>query len=204
LGTVGQPLPGSELKIAADGEVLIRGPGVMRGYHGNPEATAEAIDAEGWFHSGDIGAIDAEGFLAITDRKKDLIITAGGKNIAPQNLESQLKTFPIVSTAMVYGDRRPYLTALICVSEEAAKEAARGETGGYAALAARHEVRARVQAAIDAVNATLPPYSTLKKFTLMDHDFSQEKGELTPTMKVKRKFCTEKYRAELSAMYDAE
>jgi long-chain acyl-CoA synthetase len=201
LGTVGIAMPGSEVMIAADGEVLLRGPGVMRGYHDQPEATAAAIDADGWFHSGDIGTLDGEGFLTITDRKKDLIITAGGKNIAPQNIESQLKTFPIVSSAMVYGDRRPYLTALVCVSEEAARSAA-ATNADYATLAQHPAVRARVQQAVDAVNAGLPPYSTLKKFTVMDHDFSQERGELTPTLKVKRKACTEKYRALLDEMYE--
>lgn len=205
IGTVGKPFPGVEIKLAADGEILIRGPGVMKGYYRNEAATAEVLEPDGWFHSGDIGEIDAQGFLRITDRKKDLIKTSGGKYCAPQNLENALKTQPIISNSMVYGDGRPYLTVLICPNEEAAKKllADKGVTvSAYAELAQRPEVREAVQQAIDAVNAQQPPYSTLKKFTLMDHDFSQETGELTPTLKVKRKACTQRYLALLDAMYD--
>lgn len=204
IGTVGKPFPGVEIKLAADGEILIRGPGVMKGYYRNEAATAEVLEPDGWFHSGDIGELDAQGFLRITDRKKDLIKTSGGKYCAPQNLENALKTQPIISNSMVYGDGRPYLTVLICPNEDAAKKllADKGVTvGSYAELAQRPEIREAVQQAVDAVNAQQPPYSTLKKFTLMDHDFSQETGELTPTLKVKRKACTQKYLALLDAMY---
>jgi long-chain acyl-CoA synthetase len=205
VGTVGLPFAGSQVRIADDGEVLIRGPHIMKGYYRNEAATAEAIDQDGWFHSGDIGTIDAQGLVRITDRKKDIIVTAGGKNVAPQNLENLLKTWPIVSSAMVYGDRRPYLTALICVNEERARallEKAQVKAGSYAELAKRPEIRAAVQEAISAINAQQPPYNTLKKFDLVDHDFTQESGELTPTLKVKRKFCTQKYAALLDGMYD--
>jgi long-chain acyl-CoA synthetase len=202
-GSVGPVVPGVEVKIADDGEILIRGRSVFAGYYNQPEATREAIDAEGWFHSGDIGRLD-DGFLLITDRKKDLIITAGGKNIAPQNLENALKTTPYVSQAMVYGDRRPYLTALITLNEEAVRSWAK-EHGlvftDLADLAGKEEVRRLVQKAIDDLNASEPSYSTIKKFAILPADFSQETGELTPTLKVKRKFTTEKYRALLDEFY---
>ncbi len=208
IGTVGPPLPGTEIKIAADGEILMRGPGVMKGYYKNEAATAEALEADGWFHSGDIGELDADGFVRITDRKKDIIVTAGGKNVAPQNLENTLKTFPIVSQAMVYGDKRKYLTALICVNEESARKLLtdKGETppASYAELAKHPAVRDAVQVAVNGLNADQPSYQTLKRFHLMDHDFTQETGELTPTLKVKRKFATQKYKAALDAMYDGE
>lgn len=207
IGTVGPAFPGTEVKIASDGEILIRGPGVMKGYYRNPAATADVLEADGWFHSGDIGEIDAQGYLKITDRKKDIIVTAGGKNVAPQNLENSLKTFAIVSQAMVYGDKRPYLTALITVGEEAAKKllADKGvNVTDYAEIAKRPEVRDAVQAAVAAVNAEQPPYNTIKKFEILDRDFSQETGELTPTLKVKRKVCTQKFKAVLDGMYDGD
>jgi len=202
IGTVGTALPGVELKIAADGEILIRGPHIMKGYWRNEAATAEVLEADGWFHSGDIGELDAQGFLRITDRKKDLIKTSGGKYCAPQNLENALKTHAIVSNSMVYGDTRPYLTVLVAVSEEAARTLV-GDAGAlpYAELVKRPEVSKAVQQAVDAVNASQPPYGTMKRFAVLDHDFSQESGELTPTLKVKRKFCTQRYLPLLDALY---
>ncbi len=203
IGTVGTALPGVELKIAADGEILIRGPHIMKGYWRNEAATAEVLEPDGWFHSGDIGELDAQGFLRITDRKKDLIKTSGGKYCAPQNLENALKTHAIISNSMVYGDTRPYLTVLVAVSEETARKLA-GDAGAslpYAELVKRPEITRAVQQAVDAVNASQPPYSTMKRFAVMDHDFSQESGELTPTLKVKRKYCTQRYMAQLDALY---
>jgi long-chain acyl-CoA synthetase len=207
LGTVGPPVPGTEVKIASDGEILIRGPGVMKGYYKNPTATAEAIDAEGWFHSGDIGEKDPEGFVRITDRKKDIIVTAGGKNVAPQNIENLLKTFPLVSQAMVYGDKRKYLTVLICVGEEPARKllTEKGiQAGAYASMVQRPELREAVKAIIDQVNAQLPPYETLKNFALLDHELTQESGELTPTLKVKRKVTTQRYKSMLDSLYQGD
>lgn len=204
IGTVGPPVPGVQVKIAADGEILLRGRGVMKGYYRNPEATAEVIEPDGWFHTGDIGQLDADGYLRITDRKKDIIVTSGGKNVAPQNLENALKANAIISQVLVHGDRRKYLSALITVSEDRARQiaAARGlQVKDYPDLALRPEIRSEVQAAVDAVNATLPSYETIKKFTILPRDFSQETGELTPTLKVKRKVCNEKYKAELNRMY---
>lgn len=205
IGTVGPALPGTELRIAPDGEVLIRGPGVMTGYYNMPEATAETLGPDGWFHSGDIGELDEDGYLRITDRKKDIIVTAGGKNVAPQNLENALKTEAIVSQAMVYGDKRKFLSALITVNEETARKLA-ADRGiafrDYADLVSKPEIRAEVQAALDRLNATLPSYETIKKFAILPQDFSQESGELTPTLKVKRKFCSQKYKAILDGFYD--
>jgi len=208
IGTVGPPMPGCEVKIASDGEILIRGPNVMKGYYNAPEATREMIEPDGWLHSGDIGEIDPAGFVRITDRKKDIIVTAGGKNVAPQNLENSLKTFPLVSQAMVHGDKRKYLSVLIAVNEEAARKylTDQGITppASYAEVAARPEIVAAVQKVLDTLNAHEPPYNQIKRFHVMDHDFTQESGDLTPTLKVKRKACTQRYQAILDGLYDGE
>jgi long-chain acyl-CoA synthetase len=201
IGTVGAPIPGTEVRIAEDGEVLLRGPGVMQGYWRNPEATAEAI-RDGWYHTGDVGELDSAGRLRITDRKKDLIVTAGGKNVAPQNLESELKTDPLVSQVVVHGDGRKFLSALVTLSEENVRRWAEveGFTPGQP-ICEDPRVRARIQRSIDALNANLASYSTIKKFAILPRDLSQEEGELTPTMKVKRKVCSERYRDILDAFY---
>jgi long-chain acyl-CoA synthetase len=208
IGTVGPPMPSCEVKIAPDGEILMRGPNIMKGYYNAPEATKEMIDPEGWLHSGDIGEIDAAGYLRITDRKKDIIVTAGGKNVAPQNLENSLKTFPLVSQAMVHGDRRKYLSVLISVNEEAARKLLleKGITppSTYPEIAARPEVVAAVGKVVETLNAHEPPYNQLKRFHVMDHDFTQESGDLTPTLKVKRKACTQRYQAILDGLYETE
>jgi long-chain acyl-CoA synthetase len=207
IGTVGRVVSGSEVKIAPDGEILIRGPGVMKGYYKNPSATAEVLEADGWFHSGDIGELDADGYLRITDRKKDIIVTAGGKNVAPQNLENTLKTVPVVSQAMVYGDKRKYLVCLFTVNEDAVKKILTDKgapVGEYAANTKRPEVYEAVQAVVNQLNAEQPPYNSIKKFAVLDRDFAQETGELTPTLKVKRKVCSQKYKAILDGLYDGE
>jgi len=207
IGTVGPPVPGTEIRIAADGEVLVRGAGVMKGYYNRPEATAECLEPDGWFHTGDIGELDEDGYLRITDRKKDIIVTAGGKNVAPQNLENALKTEPIISQVMVYGDKRKYLTALITVQEEQARKLA-AEAGvsftSYADLTKKPVIVDAVRQAVQRLNATLPSYETIKDFRILEQDFSQESGELTPTLKVKRKFASQKYRAILDSMYDEQ
>jgi long-chain acyl-CoA synthetase len=187
-GTVGTPLPGVEVKIAPDGEVLIRGGSVMQGYWNHPDATAEVLDADGWFHSGDIGVIEPAGHLRITDRKKDIIVTAGGKNIAPQNLENELKaSCPLISQAVVIGDRQKYLVTLITLSDDAARDRAGAE--------------AAVKAAVDGLNQKLPSYETIKRFTILPRDLSEEAGELTPSLKVKRKVVSERYKEEIASMY---
>jgi long-chain acyl-CoA synthetase len=206
-GTVGKPLPGTEVRIASDGEILIRGPHVFKEYYRNPEATKEAIDPEGWFHSGDIGVIDEDGFLRITDRKKDIIVTSGGKNIAPQNVENLLKNDEFVSQSLVYGDRRNFLTALITLSADDIVKWA--EQNGIpekdpVLLAKNPGVQAMMQARVDAVNRDLASFEQVKKFVLLGTDFTQETGELTPTLKVKRKVVIEKYGHLLDALYEKD
>jgi long-chain acyl-CoA synthetase len=203
LGTVGRPFPGVEVKIAEDGEILMRGRNIMRGYLGLPEATAEVIDREGFFHTGDIGELDADGYLKITDRKKDLIKTSGGKYIAPQALEGALKTASeLISQVVVIGDRRKYVSVLVTVVEAEATKLTGARS--YAEAARSPLVRQKVQEAIDKVNATVPSYETIKRFTVLERDFAQETGELTPTLKVKRKAATQKFKNEIDAMYDGE
>jgi len=203
LGTVGRPFPGVEVKIEKDGEILERGRNIMRGYLGLPEATAEVIDKDGWFHTGDIGELDADGYLSITDRKKDLIKTSGGKYIAPQAIEGALKTSSeLISQVVVIGDRRKYVSVLLTVVEAEAKKLSGAAT--YAEAARHPAVHEKVQEAVDRLNATLPPYETIKRFTILDRDFAQETGELTPTLKVKRKACTQRYKKQIDAMYDGE
>jgi long-chain acyl-CoA synthetase len=205
IGTVGPALPGIEVKLAPDGEVLMRGAWIMRGYHGLPEQTGEALDAERWLHTGDIGAIDRDGFLAITDRKKDLIKTSGGKYVAPQELEGRLKALsPYISQVVVHGDRRNYCTALLTLDPEGlAKWAAQNGLGGTARaeLTQRPEVRALLQQAVNELNATLPRYASVKKFTVLPAEFSEQTGEVTPSQKLKRKVIEQRYKAVLDAMY---
>jgi len=203
IGTVGPPLPGTSVRIADDGEILIRGPGVLREYWKDPEATAEAV-RDGWFYTGDIGEVDAQGYVRITDRKKDLIVTAGGKNVAPQKLENLLKAHPLIAQAVIHGDRRPYLTALITIDADglAAFAKDRGLAGDYTALTAHPQVRAEVDAIVRATNAGLASYETIKRHTVLDRDFSQDTGELTPKLSVRRKVVDRMYAPLLDAMYD--
>ncbi|MBI5498519.1 MAG: long-chain fatty acid--CoA ligase [Deltaproteobacteria bacterium] len=203
IGTVGPVVPGTEVKIALDGEILIRGRGVMKGYWNKPEATREAIDDEGWFHSGDIGEMDRDGFVRITDRKKDIIVTAGGKNVAPQNLENALKTNPFLSQAIVFGDKRKYLSVLLTLNDENALKWARDQgitATSSAELARNPKVTAHVQALLDDFNRTLPSYETLKKFAVLEKDFTVG-DELTASLKVKRKHCAQKYKSILDGFY---
>ncbi len=195
IGTVGQPLPGTQVKLASDGEVLIQGRGLMREYWRNPQATAEVLK-DGWFYTGDIGVIDPDGSLRIVDRKKDIIVTAGGKNVAPQNIENLLKTHKLISQAVVHGDKRHFLSALITLDPEAlnalAQERGLGQ-GSYADLTQRPEVLKEVEHAVSGFNQQLASYETIKKFKVLEHDFSQESGELTPSLKIKRKAINERY-----------
>ncbi|MCJ7795421.1 MAG: AMP-dependent synthetase/ligase, partial [Thermoleophilia bacterium] len=202
IGTVGPPVPGTQVKIAEDGEVLIKGGGVMKEYYRRPEATAEVLK-DGWLYTGDIGELDADGYLKITDRKKDLIKTSGGKYIAPQNLENELKGDPLISQAVVHGDNRKFVTVLITLSEENARRWATEQ--GIAEdepLHANPKMRARIQQAVDALNAKQASYSSIKKFAILELDFTQERGDLTPTLKVKRKVVTERHKKVLDSFYN--
>jgi long-chain acyl-CoA synthetase len=205
-GTVGPPLDVVETKIAEDGEILMRGPSVFRQYYNNAPATAEAVQPDGWFHSGDIGHLE-DGFLRITDRKKDLIVTANGKKVAPQPLENALKArSSLVSQVVVFGDKRSYCVALVTLSEEAHKKYARnGSVSGDPPdiqTVGSSELRALLQKDVDALNATLAPYETIKKFAVLANDFTEAAGEMTPSLKVKRKVVIDKYRAVIDAMYE--
>ena len=204
-GSVGRALPGVELRIADDGEILARGGNVAtRGYYKQPGPTAEVFEPAGWFHTGDIGRIDEEGFLFITDRKKDLIVTAGGMNIAPQNIENLLKADPFVSQVLVYGDRRPYPVALITVNPDELTKFARdhGIIAIDPTVVTKHpKVVERISRTVEEKNSQLQSYAKIKKFTVLPTDFTQEGGELTPTMKVKRKVVAEKYKQAIEELY---
>jgi long-chain acyl-CoA synthetase len=202
-GTVGLPLEGVEVKIASDGEILLKGPMVFDGYYNDPEATAEAF-VDGWFKTGDIGEIDSRGFLRITDRKKELIVTSGGKNIAPQKIENLLKERRFISNAMVYGDKRKYLVALVTLNEADIKSWAKQQGiafGSYAELVEKLEVHKVIQEQVAAVNAELASFETIKKFKILPEDFTVENGFLTPSLKLKRKVITKHHQPLIDAMY---
>jgi long-chain acyl-CoA synthetase len=202
-GTVGRAIPGVELRIADDGEVLARGPNIFRGYFKNDEATAECL-VDGWFHTGDIGRLDERGFLTITDRKKNICITAGGKNITPSNIENEVKADAFVSYCHLHADRRPYPAALVCVDPEhlRAFAAERGLKGATAEeLNDDPQVRARVQQAIDRANEGFARFEQIKKFAILPRELSIEAGELTPTLKVKRREVERRYADVLDALY---
>ena len=201
-GTVGRALPGTEIAIAPDGEVLLRGPSVFHGYHRDADATAETFDGD-WLRTGDLGELDAEGYLRITGRKKDLIITSSGKNISPSNLESALRESRWISQAVVVGDNHPYLVALLTLDPEEAPALAAelGVAPDVASMCADERVRARLQREVDAVNARFARIEQIKKFAILDHDLTQEGGELTPTLKVKRAVVDERYAGEIEELY---
>ncbi len=199
-GSVGKPLPGVEVRIGEDGEVLLRGPNIFQGYYKNEAASQEAL-ADGWLHTGDLGHLDDDGFLYITGRKKDIIITAGGKNITPANIENGLKQSRWISQAVVVGDRRPYLVALITLDPEEAPAFAKEHGLEVDDLPQSDEMRAEVQKVVDEVNAKVGRVEQIKQFTILPHDLSQETGELTPTLKVKRNVVGDKYEGEIEKLY---
>jgi long-chain acyl-CoA synthetase len=188
IGTVGKPVDGCEVKLAEDGEILIRSDSIFAGYYKDPEATAAVLSEDGWFASGDVGEIDADGFLKITDRKKDLIITAGGKNLAPQNIENALKSSRFISQAIVVGDRRPYIVALITLDE--AEVASSGR-----------DPQELVQELVGEVNSDRVSVEQIKKFAILPREFSLEEGEVTPTLKLRRRVIHDHFAAEIEKLY---
>src|SRR6476659_1637433 len=202
VGAIGKPFPGCEVKIADDGEILVKGPNVFQGYHKNPEATRETI-VDGWLHTGDIGEIDSDGFIKITGRKKDIIITAGGKNITPANLEADIKQQPLVSQCVVVGDRRPYLVALVTLDPEEAAAYAKehGLPEDPEQLASNAEIRASIEAHVEEINKNYARVEQVKKIAILPEDLSQESGELTPTLKVKRAVVADKHQSEIERLY---
>jgi long-chain acyl-CoA synthetase len=188
-GTVGPAIPGFEVRADGDGELLIRSPTVFAGYYKDEEATREVLDEDGWLRSGDLGEIDEDGFITITDRKKDILITAGGKNVAPQNLENALKTAPLVSQALVVGDRRPYVAALITIDPAVAGGLSPGQ------------VQERVQKIVDEANTEFSRFEQIKRFAILPREFSAEEDEVTPTLKLKRRTCAEHFAAEIESLY---
>jgi long-chain acyl-CoA synthetase len=204
IGTVGKALPGVELKVAEDGEILVRGRGVFLGYLKNEAATRETVDVEGWLHTGDVGVLDDDGFLKITDRKKDIIITAGGKNISPSEIENRLKVSPYIREAVVIGDRRKYLTALVGIEPDTVGDWATRRRLSYTTyrdLTTKPEVRQLVQEVVDEVNAELAQVETIKRFELIPKELDHEEGELTATQKVKRSAIAQEFSDLIEAMY---
>ncbi len=202
-GTVGPPLPGFEIRTDDDGEILIRSETVFKGYFKDPEATAAVLSDDGWLRTGDVGEIDEDGFLKVTDRKKDILVTAGGKNVAPQNIENELKTSKWISQALVVGDRRPYVAALITLDEtEIGNWAAeRGLDGDISTLAAHPEVQDIVQGVVDDANRDRSRYEQVKRFVILPRDFSAEAGEITPTLKLRRRAVLEHFEAQVDELY---
>jgi long-chain acyl-CoA synthetase len=188
-GTVGPALPGFEVRTDEDGELLIRSQTVFAGYYKDPEATRAVLGDDGWLRSGDVGSIDEDGFISITDRKKDILITASGKNVSPQNIENALNASPLISQALVIGDHRPYVAALVTVEPAAADGLSPGQ------------VRERVEAIVDDVNAGLSRFEQIKRFSVIPREFSTDEGEVTPTLKLKRRVVVEHFAEEIEALY---
>ena len=204
LGTVGRPLPGVEVRTADDGEIVTRGPHVMRGYFDKPDATAEAIDQEGWFHTGDIGVLDGDGFLRITDRKKDLIVTAGGKNIAPQPIENLARSSKFVANAVMLGDRRPFPIMLVVPNLESVKGWAieqRITVDDPELLLARPDVRQKIEREVRRALRDLAQFEMPKKLLLLTQEFSVETGELTPKLSVRRRVVEDRHREAIESLY---
>ncbi|MFC4105487.1 AMP-dependent synthetase/ligase [Micromonospora zhanjiangensis] len=205
IGTVGRPLPGVTIRVENDGEILIKGDLVFRGYRNNPEATAEALD-DGWFRTGDLGRLDSDGFLTITGRKKEIIVTAGGKNVAPAVLEDPIRAHPLVSQCMVVGDRRPFVAALVTIDEEAWPGWLAGhglaESTSVADMRDDEALRAEIQQVIDEANRAVSRAEAIKAFRILDRDFSEATGELTPSLKIKRNVVQETHAAEIADIYE--
>jgi len=206
IGTVGRPIPGCTIRIAPDGEVLVKGHMVFQGYWNNDSATKEMIDSDGWLHTGDTGALDDEGFLAITGRKKDLIITAAGKNVAPAVLEDRLRAHWLVSQCLIVGEARPFIAALVAIDPETfvqwKADHGQPQTATIAGLRDDPALRAEIQAAIDDANQAVSRAEAIKKFALLDQDFTEAGGQLTPTLKVRRHVIMKQYAVQIDALYE--
>ncbi|MCR1781670.1 AMP-dependent synthetase/ligase [Nocardioides carbamazepini] len=203
VGTVGRPIPGTAVRIADDGELLFRGGQVFTGYWNNPQATAEAIDGEGWFHTGDVGEVDDEGFVRITGRKKEILVTAGGKNVAPAVLEDRVRASALVSQCLVVGDGQPFIGALVTIDEEAfpAWAEQHGKSGKVADLVDDEDLRAEVQAAVDEANKAVSKAESIRKFAILPTDWTEEAGQVTPSLKLKRNVVMRECRDEIAALY---
>ena len=203
VGTVGRPLQGTAVRIADDGDLLYRGGQVFTGYWNNPDATAEALDADGWFHTGDVGEVDDEGFVRITGRKKEILVTAGGKNVAPAVLEDRVRAAALVSQCLVVGDGQPFIGALVTIDEEAFPAWAEhhGKTGKIADLVDDDDLRAEIQAAIDEANKAVSKAESIRKFTILPTDWTEEAGQVTPSLKLKRNVVMRECRDEIAALY---
>ena len=201
LGTVGRALPGAEVKIAEDGEILIRGPHIFRGYYGKGDTVSFGAVEDGWLHTGDLGSLDEDGYLSITGRKKDIIITAGGKNLTPANLENDLKRSRWISHAVMHADRRPFPVALITLDPEEIVHFANEHELAHENLHTEPKVIELIQGELDRVNENYARVEQIKKFFILDHDLSQETGELTPTLKVKRNVVNELYAERFDELY---
>ena len=205
IGTVGAPLPGTSVKIADDGEILLKGPHIFTGYWNNEVATKEAIEPDGWFHSGDIGQLDSDGYLKITGRKKELLVTAGGKNVAPAVLEDRLRANWLVSQCMVVGDNKPFIACLVTIDAESfpswLKQKGKPADATVASMVDDPDLRAEIQAAVDEANKAVSSAEAIKKFHILDIDWSEEGGQLTPTSKLKRNVVMQEFGAQVEALY---
>ncbi len=204
IGTVGRPLPGAAVRVDDDGELLVRGGQVMRGYWQDPDATAEVLSPDGWLRTGDLAEIDAEGYVRVTGRRKEILVTAGGKNVAPGQLEDRIRAHPLVSQCMVVGDGRPYVAALLTLDAEAVAEWAdrQRKKAPFPALVRDSDLRAEVQAAVDAANATVSQAESIRRFTVLPADWTEEGGQLTPSLKLRRHLLMRELHAEIEALYD--
>ena len=203
IGTVGRPLPGTGVRIAEDGELLFQGGQVFVGYWNNEQATGESIERDGWFHTGDIGEVDDEGFVRITGRKKEIIVTAGGKNVAPTVLEDRLRAHPLVSQCMVVGDGQPYIAALVTIDPESFPQWAEQhhKTGAIADLTEDPDLIAEVERAVEEANKAVSQAESIRKFTILPVDWTEEGGQLTPSLKLKRNVVSREFRADVEALY---
>jgi len=202
-GSVGRPIPGTTVRVADDGELLFRGGQVFAGYWRNEEATGEVLERDGWFHTGDLGEIDEEGFVKITGRKKEILVTAGGKNVAPSVLEDRVRAHALVGQCLVVGDGRPFIAALITIDDEAFADwaAGNGKNGGVAAHVDDPDLRAEVQRAVDDANNAVSRAESIRSFTILPEDWTEESGQLTPSLKLKRNVVVRQHKDEIAALY---